>query len=126
MNKNKKNKILLAIGGIVAFIILPRDPWPFGMFIYLFFCSFVGSVACYFLISNYYKSLIVSIIIGACLFCVGPFIIDIRLEPDKHELIAEYIMWLPLMLINCISYVGTVTLFVLPLVEFGFKFRKEK
>jgi len=124
MIKNQRDKIILAIGGIIVFIILPRDPWPFGMFIYLFFCSFIGSIICYFLISNYYKSLVVSIIIGTFLFCIGTFIIDMISESGKQKLIADYIMWFPLITINCILYTGTITLFVFPLVEFLIKFRK--
>jgi len=113
----KQDKILLAIGGIIVFVFLPRDSWSFDMFIYLFFCTFLGSSISYFFISNFFKSLIVSIIIGACLFFIGLFIIDVKFEVDRQKIIAEYIMWFPLMILNCLLYAGSVTAFIFPLVE---------
>ena len=47
--------LAMILGGIIALFLIPRDPWPIGYFIYLYFCSIVGSSAGHLIVKENFK-----------------------------------------------------------------------
>jgi hypothetical protein len=113
MKSINRDRLIFAIVGGVIFLILPRDPWNIKQYFLLLFCSTAGSVFGVLFTKGY----VISILIGSILFLFFTLIFDMLTEPDTAKYIAEFIMWSPILAINSMLYVGTVTLVVHPLVS---------
>lgn len=120
MKESNRDKTIMALAGIVFFFILPKDPWSFGQYVYLFFCSTIGSIGSIFFKQKYYQSILISALIGTSLFILGTFIVDIILEPNNKKYASEFLMWFPILIINCFLYIAAVTFAVYPIVTIGF------
>jgi len=120
MKEFDKETVVMAPIGIIVFLSLPRDSWPFSLFFYLLCCTMIGSIigCLYFKNQSNYKSLTLSIIIGACLFSFGLFFIDTLSSSDGQNYISAFLMWLPLIAFNSILYVGSTSLVLFPIVKF--------
>ncbi len=127
MKKTNSDKVTMAVAGVIIFLLLPKDPWSFGQTAYLFFCSLIGSIASIFFKQKYYQLILIAVIIGTFLFVIGTFVFDITLELNRNKYILEFIMWLPLLIINCLLYVGAITFIIFPIVTSGIcKIKKKK
>jgi len=97
-------------------ILIPRDPWPVGLFIYLFFCSIVGSSLAQIIGKEFAKKLTFSICITAVLFGIGVLISD--LNKEGREIFSEYATWMPLLILIIVLDATASTLTTFPIVSF--------
>ena len=104
----------MVLGGIVFIYFIPRDPWPVGFFIYLYFCSIVGSAVGHILGKEDFKKFFISVCITSILFGLGIFFIDVTGEVSW--VLAEYVMWMPLMLTTLILNASASTLTTFPII----------
>jgi ABC-type Mn2+/Zn2+ transport system permease subunit len=120
MKEFDKETVVIALIGIIIFLGLPRDPWPYSLFFYLLCCTIIGSVigCLYFKNQSKYKSFTLSTIIGACLFSFGLFFIDTLSSSGEQDYISAYLTWLPFIAFNSILYVGSTSLVLFPIVKF--------
>lgn len=111
MRINKKTYIGMVFGGIVLLLVVPRDPWPSGMYIYLYFCSIIGSIVGHSFKKDFLKSFLLSVIAASFLFLLGIIILDICIKGISVTF--EYIMWLPIMVFftGLNGLAGTLTAF---------------
>ena len=106
--------LAMILGGIIALFLIPRDPWPIGYFIYLYFCSIVGSSAGHLIVKENFKKFFIAVCITSFFFGLGIFIVDIN--DEGSAVFSDYLMWLPLMTENIILTALASTLTTFPLM----------
>lgn len=115
---------MMVLGGVVLLFIAKGDPWPIGMYFYLYVCSAIGSVFGLYLSGKISKSFIIAVLIATLLLSLGLIIVDIFIE--GIGVIYEYLMWSPVMLFFLPLYGLAGTLSMFPIVSFMIVRIKEK
>jgi len=103
----------MVLGGLVLLIFIPRDPWPVGIYIYLYICAIVGCIVGHFRNKTVLKSFELSLGIGTILFFLGTTIANFYSKSIQDT--GEFIMWMPMLLFfDCLNaFAATLTVFPL-------------
>ncbi len=104
----------MIVGGIILLLVSPRDPWPVGEFAYLYVCSIAGSIIGHSLIRRQLRAFLLSVVIASFLFFLGSIFSSVYSE--GFQVIGEFCMWMPIMIIVIGLHVLAGTLTVFPII----------
>ena len=106
----------MVLGGVILFVILPRDPWPVSTFAVLFVSAAVASVFVSIWRGVLARPFRWTVLTTTLLFLGALFLADLSQTAGSERQVGQLLMWLPLLVLFGGLYSLAAALTVFPIL----------